>query len=150
MLVGKIKLKCHLWHNLELYRFGKIRGSGRCHFWTTDWVINLIRFESCKNTGRSNSGWVTLTHLPSLSLVFFLLLVLASYAKHVPSIWQACDKHMTSIWQAYDKRVTSIIWPACDKHMTSIMVYVRRSLGALFIFLAFTCVGAVPDWVHME
>ena len=111
MLVRKIKLMCHLWHNLESYRFGEIRGSGRCHFWTPYWVINLIRFTDCKNTGRSNSGWVTLTQLPSLSLVFFLLLVLASYAKHVPSIWQACDKHTTSIWQAYDKRVTSI-WQA--------------------------------------
>ena len=150
MLVRKIKLRGHLWHNLESYRFGKIRGSGRCHFWTTYWVLNLIRFEYCKNTGRSNSGWVTLTHLPSLSLVFFLLLVLASYAKHVPSIWQACDKHMTSIWQACDKHNMTSVWQAYDKHMTNIMVHVRHSLGALISFLAFRSVRAVPDWVHME
>jgi hypothetical protein len=64
--------------------------------------------------------------------------------KQMTSIWQAYDKHMTSIWQAYGKHMTSI-WQAYDKHNGS-----RRSLGALFIFLAFQSVGAVPDWVHME
>ena len=34
--------------------------------------------------------------------------------------------------------------------MTIIMVHVRRSLGAMFIFLAFLSVGTVPDSVHME
>ena len=150
MLVRKIKLMCHLWYNLESYRFGKIRGSGRCHFWTPYWVLNLILFEDCKNTGRSNSGWVTLTQLPSLSLVSFLLLVLASYAKHMTSMWQAYDKHMTSIWQACDKHNMTSVWQAYDKHMTSIMVYVRRSLGALISFLVSWSVRAVFDWVPME
>ena len=65
------------------------------------------------------------------------------------SKWRTYDKLMTSIWQAYGKHMASM-WQAYDKHMTIIMVYVRRWLGALFIFLAFRSVRAVPDWGHME
>ena len=156
MVVRKIKLMCHLWHNLESYRFGEIRGSGRCHFWTPYWVINLIRFTDCKNTGRSNSGWVTLTQLPSLSLVSFLLLVLASYARHIPNIFQAYARHTPSIFQAYAKHMPSIFQPY-SKHMPSIcqayskhMPSVMHSLGTVTIFLGFSCCRAVPDWVCIE
>ena len=69
--------------------------------------------------------------------------------EHMTSIWQAYGKHMTSRWQAYDKHMASI-WQAYDKHMTRIMVHIRRSLGALLIFLAFRSAGTVPDLVHME
>ena len=185
----KLKLRWHLWHCLEYYRFGEIRCSRRRHFWTPYWVINLICFEIRKNTYKSNTRWVTLTQLLSLSLVFFLLVcsrhmpsifwvhcehmtsiwqacdkrmtsIWLAYDKPMTSIWQACDHHMTSMWQAYDKHMTSVwqaydkrmtsTWQAYDQHMTSIMVYVRRSLGALLIFLRFFSVGSAPDWVHME